>query len=196
MIVSHILLAIAWIFYCTLHSILAGSRLKLYLKKYLGHSYKYYRTFYNLLAVGLLVILLLWLIRMPSPLIWNPVFLQHIVALIMTVIGLVGMSICLRKYFLTSVGFRDLFYEGGNPTLVIDGLHRIVRHPLYLCTFIFIWGLFLFFPTWSLLITNVIITVYTLIGISFEENKLVGIFGKQYEDYTKSVPRIIPRLMR
>lgn len=74
-----------------------------------------------------------------------------------------------------------------------DGLHKIVRHPLYLGTFIFIWGIFIAFPYLSWLISSLIITVYTLIGIRFEEAKLRKEFGAQYDEYCKRVPMILPR---
>jgi len=59
-------------------------------------------------------------------------------------------------------------------------------------TFLFIWGLFIFMPYASLLISNLIITCYTLIGIRFEEQKLLREFGQPYEEYKKRVPKIIP----
>ena len=75
---------------------------------------------------------------------------------------------------------------------MISDIHKLVRHPLYLGTFTFIWGLWLLFPTLSLLIANFIITVYTLIGIRFEEKKLVELFGENYTRYQQSVPKILP----
>jgi methanethiol S-methyltransferase len=196
MLLSHLLLALAWGIYCSLHSILAGTGWKRYIRKHLHQSFKYYRSFYNLVAIVLLIFLVIWQTRIPSPEIWHPFTLQFIPALLMTVTGLSGMAICLKKYFLSSGGFRDLFYEGGTPILVIEGLHRLVRHPLYLSTFIFLWGLFLFIPIWSFFIVNVIITIYTLIGIRFEENKLRKIFGTKYDEYRENVPMILPRILK
>jgi protein-S-isoprenylcysteine O-methyltransferase Ste14 len=76
--------------------------------------------------------------------------------------------------------------------LEVGGLHKYVRHPLYLGTFMFIWGLFLIFPWWSGLIACVIITGYTLIAIKYEEQKLLLEFGKEYETYKSKVPMILP----
>jgi protein-S-isoprenylcysteine O-methyltransferase Ste14 len=67
-----------------------------------------------------------------------------------------------------------------------------VRHPLYLGTFLFIWGAWLIIPLVSFGITNVVITLYTLIGIHFEERKLVEEFGQSYISYSRQVPKIIP----
>jgi protein-S-isoprenylcysteine O-methyltransferase Ste14 len=86
----------------------------------------------------------------------------------------------------------SLFNEGKKNPLIFTGLHKYVRHPLYLGTFIFIWGLFVLFPLLSLLIADIVITIYTLIGINFEEEKLISDFGKEYTRYQNMVPKIIP----
>ena len=91
-------------------------------------------------------------------------------------------------------GLRWLLKNDGEQVLLENGVHRYVRHPLYSGTFLFIWGLWLIFPSLSLLISNSVITVYTLIGIQFEEQKLVKEFGERYMEYKKRVPMIIPGL--
>ena len=91
-------------------------------------------------------------------------------------------------------GLKTLYideFKTGN-SLIITGIHRYVRHPLYTGTFLFIWGLFVFMPYTSLLISNFIITGYTLLAIRFEEQKLIREFGLPYEEYKKRVPKISP----
>jgi methanethiol S-methyltransferase len=194
MFISHLLLALAWAGYCVLHSILASVGVKKRIRKWIGQSFVYFRTFYNLLAIVLLAVLLIWLVNLPTKRIWTPVFLQYILGGLVVIAGVSGMGISLKKYFASSNGFNDLFYEGGRPVLVTDGVHRFVRHPLYFCTFLFIWGILLFFPVWSLLVVNTVITIYTLTGIRLEEKKLISIFGQQYIQYREKVPMIWPRI--
>ena len=194
MFTSHLLLGLAWAGYCVLHSLLADLKVKQFFRARSGNSFRYYRSFYNLVAFLLLVALLIWIVIMPSQKIWNAVLPQYFIGGLLAVAGFTGISVVLKKYFVTSEGFRDLFYEGGTPTLVIDGLHRYVRHPLYLSTFLFLWGLLLLIPVWSMLVTNVVITGYTLIAIRLEEKKLVDTFGDRYIDYRKVVPMIWPRI--
>lgn len=103
------------------------------------------------------------------------------------------MLVCIKKYFLNLSGLKSLVAEEViSNELRIDGIHRFVRHPLYLGTFIFIWGLFLLYPHWSLLIANSVITIYTLVAIRFEEQKLIEEFGEAYITYQKQVPTILP----
>ena len=91
-------------------------------------------------------------------------------------------------------GLRSLLQEETYSELLISGIHRYVRHPLYLGTFLFIWGLAILFPTLSLFISNLVITIYTLIGIKLEERKLVIEFGDQYRTYQQNVPKLIPKI--
>jgi protein-S-isoprenylcysteine O-methyltransferase Ste14 len=103
------------------------------------------------------------------------------------------MSICVGKYFMQLSGLKGLIHNKTNNELMITGVHKVVRHPLYSGTFIFIWGLLILFPSLSLFISDAIITLYTLIGLRFEEKKLEREFGEAYRAYKEKVPMIIPR---
>jgi protein-S-isoprenylcysteine O-methyltransferase Ste14 len=80
--------------------------------------------------------------------------------------------------------------------LVIEGLNRYVRHPLYAGTILIVLGLVVFLPTMTNLIVFILILIYTLIGIKLEEKKLVEQFGQEYEDYRKNVPMLIPKIFK
>jgi protein-S-isoprenylcysteine O-methyltransferase Ste14 len=101
-----------------------------------------------------------------------------------------------RKYFRTVKNIDDLIYDNSIPVLFEKGIHGYVRHPLYLGTFLLIWGFFLLFPYGSLLVTNIIITLYTLLGIFYEEKKLIRDFGEKYESYKREVPMLFPKLRK
>ena len=192
MILSHIILAILWIIYCLLHSVLASITVKNKLKQILGTTYKHYRLFYTLFSFFFLVAVLYYQVTITTTLLFSfypPVFISGI---IIGSAGLFLMMICIKKYFMNLSGLKSLVNEGSYSQLEIKGVHRYVRHPLYLGTFAFIWGLLLVFPYLSLLIANAIITMYTLVGIKLEEKKLVDEFGEQYSQYCKQVPKLLP----
>jgi protein-S-isoprenylcysteine O-methyltransferase Ste14 len=115
---------------------------------------------------------------------------------LVSVTGLLIMGICIKKYFLSLSGLKSLFQEKPAHELMIGGIHRYVRHPLYLGTFLAIWGGFLVYPVLSFFISNVVITLYTLTGITFEEKKLVAEFGPAYETYRQQVPKLLPAFRR
>jgi protein-S-isoprenylcysteine O-methyltransferase Ste14 len=78
--------------------------------------------------------------------------------------------------------------------LVVKGLYRYMRNPM-ITGIIFIlfgeallyWSLVLFIWAFIFLIANMLYFPFV------EEKKLLKRFGKEYDEYTKNVPRWIPR---
>ncbi|MEI6947730.1 isoprenylcysteine carboxylmethyltransferase family protein [Paraflavisolibacter sp. H34] len=158
-----------------------------------GH-FPYYRLYYTLFAALTLVPLVVFQARLPSPRLYQPTTLLTLAGGLVLLGGLVLMGVCIRKYFGQLSGLRTLFIDErqtGNH-LLLTGVHRYVRHPLYLGTFLALWGAFLLLPYASLLLSNTVITVYTLIGIRLEEAKLLKEFGEPYRRYRQQVPMILP----
>lgn len=108
--------------------------------------------------------------------------------------GLIIMLVTIYKYFNLLSGVRSLYHEKPTAELKVDGIHKYMRHPLYTGTLLFLWGAFFIFPYVNNLIAVFIITVYVLIGIKYEEQKLVVEFGDSYRDYQLTVPKLIPHL--
>ena len=75
--------------------------------------------------------------------------------------------------------------------LVTTGVYGIVRHPLYVAGII----IFTFSPhiTVNGLTITVLADLYFLFGMFIEERRFVKIFGDQYREYMKRVPRMVPR---
>jgi len=188
-----VILAILWTAFCVLHSVLAGIPVKRRLQARLGKNYKHYRLAYTLFAFATLAAVVLYQVGMERRLLFEPATAVRAAGALVSGTGFLLMMICIRKYFMGLSGLRSLFEERPTPELIISGVHRFVRHPLYLGTFVFLWGLLLIFPYASLLLSNTVITVYTLLGIRLEEQKLIGEFGESYRRYRREVPMLIPR---
>ena len=192
MLISHLLLTLAWCSYGLLHSLLAMPTVKSRFRQLLGGNHKYYRLVYSLLALTLLILLIGWQLSIPSLQMWRSTPYTRIPAAILTLAGCSGMLICLKNYFVSREGLYDLFFEGKKPELRKNGLHRLVRHPLYLCTFIFLIGLLLAFPSLSFAIATAVIIAYTVLAIPLEEKKLIDLYGEEYLQYKQEVPRLLP----
>jgi methanethiol S-methyltransferase len=76
--------------------------------------------------------------------------------------------------------------------LRIEGPFKYSRHPIYLFSSLFL----LLRPTMDFfyLIFLINIILYFYIGAYFEEKKLVTIFGDDYKQYQKNVPRFLPTI--
>ena len=107
------------------------------------------------------------------------------------VTGLFLLSIC-------SLGrLWALMYISGNKRreLVTDGPYSIVRHPLYVFSFIGAVGIGL--ASENLLILALIIVFYLFyypFTVMAEEKKLTNEFGQAYLEYMKNTPRFLPKL--
>jgi len=184
--------------YALAHSWLASRRMKDWTWRALGAAAeRWYRLVYNLLGGVILLPLLpmlAWLpdrilYTLPSPWLWLAL-LGQLVALA----GLVyGAWLTDAWHFL---GLRQLLEPlagtGRNrgPRLVVSGMYRWVRHPLYFWGLVFIWLM----PqmTVNRLALFAVFSVYLYVGTFFEERRLVEEFGDDYRAYQRRVPRLIP----
>ncbi len=195
MLQQHIILGLAWFGFCVLHSVLADNGVKKKIAFAAPQFYKYYRLLYTVFAFATLIPVLIYQFTLSSHLLFATYRWVNFVSIGIMILGAAIMLICIKKYFLSLSGLKSLFANKVVANeLRIDGIHKYVRHPLYLGTFIFIWGGFLLLPLLSLLISISIITIYTLIGIRLEEEKLLAEFGETYRKYILLTPMIIPGL--
>ena len=176
--------------YGGIHSFLAGQRPRLLARRRFGNAgRRWYRLAYNLLAgftlVGVLALIRLLpdapLYRIPMPLMLVTMALQGI--------GILSMILVVHETGI--LAFTGLILEEAlPPQLVTDGLYRVMRHPLYAGSLLVLW----LFPTmsWNLLAFNLGATIYILVGIYFEERRLLRQFGKKYADYRKKTPMLFP----
>jgi len=79
--------------------------------------------------------------------------------------------------------------------LVVTGLYRYVRNPMYVAVLSMIFGQGLLFGnTWLLGYGVVVWLGFFAFVLLYEEPALRGEFGKEYDDFCAHVPRWIPRL--
>jgi protein-S-isoprenylcysteine O-methyltransferase Ste14 len=73
-------------------------------------------------------------------------------------------------------------------------LYRIVRHPMMVGFLLVFWAT----PTMTVdrLVLALGMTIYILVGVSFEERSLRRQFGAAYEKYQAEVPQLIPLLRK
>ena len=75
-------------------------------------------------------------------------------------------------------------------TFKISGAFKFVRHPIYLFSILFLG----FRPTMTVFYITMYLCIiaYCYIGSIYEERKLIEMFGDEYKEYQKRVPRIFP----
>lgn len=74
--------------------------------------------------------------------------------------------------------------------LVIKGVYKYTRNPMYISALIILFGYFLFFGHLSLLLYLFLIAIFfNLFVLFYEEPILKKRFGKKYIEYCKNAPR-------
>jgi len=77
--------------------------------------------------------------------------------------------------------------------LITSGPYRFVRHPIYTSMLCLLWAVgFLFTRLPWLALATLVALIGTEIRVRVEDGLLESRFGKQFEDYKRSVPGYIP----
>ncbi len=196
MTASFWVILLAVVAYGGLHSWLASLGLKRRVSQRFGQSAeRVYRLVYNLIAVlTLLPVLVLpvalvdvELYRIPLP--WMVLCLAgQALAVVVLLAGVLQTGV------MSFIGVCQLVRCEGDepPKLVVTGLYRWMRHPLYSAGLLFIWLMPVM--TWNLLALDLGISLYVALGATLEERKLLVEFGPAYADYKSKTPMFVPGL--
>jgi protein-S-isoprenylcysteine O-methyltransferase Ste14 len=167
-----------------------------YFKKRFGPRYRFYRLFFNLIAILTLVPVALFAhsIRTQAIFEWNGY--MRLGQVIIFGIAVLLFFLGGRHYDIRRVlGIEQI--RNGTSNMAItntgeldtSGILGITRHPWYLGAILFIWARPM---DVSAICVNVILTFYLIFGSYLEEKKLVREFGEKYRSYQKKVSMLIP----
>ncbi|MFB0567827.1 MAG: isoprenylcysteine carboxylmethyltransferase family protein, partial [Candidatus Bathyarchaeia archaeon] len=78
--------------------------------------------------------------------------------------------------------------------IVTAGVYSMVRHPQYLGGLLAHVGISFLLSAWYSLLSTPLMAVLIYLISRKEEEELIREFGKEYEDYKKKVPMLIPKL--
>jgi protein-S-isoprenylcysteine O-methyltransferase Ste14 len=190
---TYLWLSVFWILYFMIHSVLAMSPVKNRLFS-MGLSPVRYRLAYNIIALVTLLPVIIYSSTIASEYLFGPHKLIRIVGLLLAGWGVIIARAAFKSYDVRAfLGLRSLENEDEFTT---SGLLLYVRHPVYSGSILGIIGYFLYTPKLSTLISSLLLIVYFIVGLHFEEKKLIRHFGQAYLDYRKSTPMLIPRFKK
>ncbi|MEN8174965.1 MAG: hypothetical protein ABFS23_04340 [Pseudomonadota bacterium] len=187
-------LAILWILYFAIHSLLAS----LAVKRGLGRAWPglmpVYRLLFNGIATVLLLPLLYLLLRHPGPPLWAWTGVAWWFAQAAAALALGGFLLTLKGYDgLEFVGLRQWRRrERGiedRESFRLSPLHRFVRHPWYFLGLVILWTRDMN-AAW--LVSSILASLYCVLGARLEERKLRVFHGDVYRAYQQRVPALIP----
>jgi protein-S-isoprenylcysteine O-methyltransferase Ste14 len=189
------LLALAWLGYGVLHTLLASHALKRWVELHAAPIFPAYRLVYNAVAVLLLVPIAWLVLSHRGPLLWTwdgPArWLAHALALG----ALAALLVSFRYYDGGEFsGIRQWREHGRSQPpqkacLRLSPLHRYVRHPWYCASLVLIWTRDM---DAAMLVSAVMVSAYFVVGARFEEAKLIVEFGAAYRHYMTRVAGLLP----
>jgi protein-S-isoprenylcysteine O-methyltransferase Ste14 len=158
-------------------------------KKFAFTSPRTYRIGYNVIGLTGILLLFYFQFLIPSSILFSVGLVSNVIAFCLLLAGFIIMIFAISNYDWKSfVGIT----EEKNYALVIAGMNKYVRHPLYSGTMLFVMGFFIWQPYFKNLMLMILMWIYLAIGIIYEERKLVKIYGDVYRDYQKKVKKMIP----
>jgi len=186
---DYLIIGGGWALYLAMHSLFAAHGTKRFVERNIPFLYKLYRLVYTLSnSFGFLVLMYLMAIT-PSKVFFQPSGYLRYVAMVLASWGVIVTVVSFRH--ISGMAFLG-FKPEENIGLVRRGLHAYVRHPIYSGTILIIVGMMMYVATDTIIVSGVVILLYLPLGIWFEEQKLIEIFGNDYLEYKREVPAIIP----
>lgn len=178
------------------HSIMARKSIKKLIIKIIPEYFE--RSFYVLVANLTLTSVLIFFQPITIPIWAVNNFVLKICIYILFALGcfILIYSLLILNHF-DFIGLRQIYLhikkreyapiEFKTPTI-----YKYTRHPIYLGTLIVFWAT----PDMTLghLILAIGMTIYTLIGIKFEEEDLKNLYGEDYRKYSQLVGMLFPKI--
>lgn len=199
-ILDVIVIIILFVVFAYSHTWLASNKIKRALAEKIGSRIAFYRLFYNLSSL-LFFALFYFLSPKPDVIVYDLHYPFDIITFALQVLSIIGLVRSVRLIDLKEfIGVSQITryinndYDSSDlnerQRLKIEGVFKIIRHPVYLFSILFL-GLR---PTMTLfyLVMFVCIVIYFYVGSFYEERKLVEKFGDEYREYQRTVPRLIP----
>lgn len=188
------LLALGWIAYFGLHSLLASLAVKRAVAARWPRLVPAYRLAYNAIALALAAPLVFLTLTDPGPPLWRWSGGWAWLADGLAVLAVIGVAWTLRDYdgseFLGLRQWRDREARvEDQERLHLSALHRFVRHPWYSLGLVLLWTRDM---DAARLVAALLATGYILIGLRLEERKLLEYHGERYREYRARVPALIP----
>lgn len=185
-------LILRFILFSFVHSLLATDSVKSRVQRHFMHANRFYRLFYNILAVASFC----WVAAaLPDSHILYavsglPKHLFHCIQFC----SLILLLVCAARTGLSEfIGLKQIMsHQAGTPGFIRSGCYAFVRHPQYSLAMLLLLSAPAVTEKYACL--TVMTILYLILGGGIEESRLRREFGDAYLRYQAEVPMFIPRI--
>jgi protein-S-isoprenylcysteine O-methyltransferase Ste14 len=193
---QHLFVVALWSTWCFVHSLMIAPVVTNRLKDKLGDHFRFYRLFFNIVALATFCPLALYSLQLKEKpvFVWEGalVVVQYVLLSLSVFLFLAGARHYRLSYFLGLVQIR----EGESsrmllprPVFATSGILGVIRHPWYAGGLLIIWARDLGLAA---MFINVVLSLYLVFGAFLEERKLIEEFGDDYRLYQNRVSMLFP----
>ena len=106
---------------------------------------------------------------------------------------LIGLVLVVFGGYMSWSSHETIFGRDGSPALVDRGVYGLCRHPMYLGVVSLLLGLSLMtFSIAAFALSVVFFVLYDRFA-TYEEERLIELFGEDYLEYQRRVPKWVPK---
>jgi len=193
---DYLVLAALWVAWCGLHSLLINPTVTAFAERRFPAIFPFYRVLYNLTALMTLLPVAAYSIALEGPEVvcWQG-FLRWGQALLLLTALAFFIAGAGRYDLAQFLGIQQMRDQNACRVLTDDcrldtgGVLGLVRHPWYTGGLLIIWARDL---DGAAILTNLVISIYFVIGAFLEEHKLLAQFGAEYVAYQRRVSMFLP----
>lgn len=191
-------LATLWVIWCAIHSGMISVTATEYLKQRFGDRFRFYRLVFNLVALVTLIPVVVYGESIRGQVVFRWEGLMVIFQMLVLAISVLLFVAGARHYdMLQFLGLRQI-RTGASPSVLtetgkldMNGILGITRHPWYLGAILFMWVAYRSLDV-STLVTNIVLTIYLIVGTVLEERKLLMEYGEEYRRYQNRASMLVP----
>jgi protein-S-isoprenylcysteine O-methyltransferase Ste14 len=146
-------------------------------------------------GLGTHLLSILWLIH-PAWLDWSSLTLPNWLRWIGAAVAAVTVWLGYLVHRDLGISYTPTLKTGEKHQLVVQGVYRWMRHPMYTSFFAYFIASFLLIANWLVGVLGLIYSLLILERVGHEERMLLDMYGEGYRHYMRRTGRFLPRRIR